>query len=1085
MKTIPFLFLFLVYGVYAGAQCDFNMEAVVIQHSDCAANGIIQVNLSGNKIDLTKIQIILTDGAQVNLVSNENNKQFTTLSGGVYTVTANIGCINSSTSVTKSTTVTINSNSSAVYASINDSRKPLTCNEVNTGMISIYIYNGKAPYTVEVSAPAGYSGQTEFTQIASGTFTLDNLPAGNYSFSITDACSYNILRSFDLQPVSNFPTNFFSDHALIELPPNNCDEVKFSISGMPAEWAYYVNNGYYEVSFSVNGNDLGWMPIQSEYKITLPYKIKEMRDNKYTIKVKIRLKGYCSALVEEIDEIYIPDSSIYDYWAGIDCKNVKYFFKVNNICYSYKWEIYEKGTNVLVKSGAVSEEIITEVIIDLNKDYTIIFADNDDFQISKDIRMTQEDLYFLENDTHFCLPDTFTMLSQIGIRGTKIPAGTRIKQISGPTVINSDVTTDEELEQYYPFSKDYKKAEYARIEDGTYSFEITNICGDPPFVKDFTYANHTYRGFSYVTQEECDGLHVFPIGQFYSNNSPQGAYYRIATNLIGVNIDYRFHSSETDPVNKTGKSFVMSGTGRYIFEISYSDGGCPVDSIIIDYEQKDFDIEYSAVYICSSGGEPHFYLRAKNGMLPYTFELFENGVLVASNTTGNFIYGHPDNTYSVKVTDACGTNSSVDLQIFDFLTDAIISGTDKACLGGTLSLSCLSLGASSFQWTGPAGFSSNEQNVFIENITPDNLGTYSVSIQPYGCFVPITQSFDVSIYNTPSVPSAPDILMFCENGDNTLPVIETLPEHSLVWYAGDGITECLAPNLNTSTAHIEIYYIAQKYDVLGCVGDKHKITFIVNPLPSSEIDASIPKVCSGASPLVEIQNSIQDYIYDVYADMEKNNRLATMTGMKDNLISETLPVTIAQDTTYYITVTDINGCVSQLPMAVNASVVELYILPEYLPPYRIGVEYEYNLTTNAEAPDFGVSAGQLPTGLTLYPSGLLSGIPSENNDVYAMFTAKVEDVNRCTASRDYKFERITFIPQVFTPDNDGINDIFMPNSQVIIYDRFGIVVYEGSDGWDGTYKGKNLLSDIYFYKLFYKENNITKMKTGYIGLIRK
>jgi gliding motility-associated-like protein len=205
----------------------------------------------------------------------------------------------------------------------------------------------------------------------------------------------------------------------------------------------------------------------------------------------------------------------------------------------------------------------------------------------------------------------------------------------------------------------------------------------------------------------------------------------------------------------------------------------------------------------------------------------------------------------------------------------------------------------------------------------------------------------------------------------------------------------------------------------------------------------------------------------------------------DSDISEILPLTINRNTTFHISTTDDDGCVSQSSLDVNVNVIELYILPEHLPSYLVEMKYEQNLTTNAELPDFSITERQLPNGLTLNSTGLLSGIASVDNKASSVFMVKVEDVNGCTAFREYSFESIALIPKVFTPDNDGINDVFMPGKNVVIFDRPGVIIFEGSNGWDGAYKGKNAHPDIYFYKLSYMENDVLKIKTGYIGIIRR
>ena len=65
-----------------------------------------------------------------------------------------------------------------------------------------------------------------------------------------------------------------------------------------------------------------------------------------------------------------------------------------------------------------------------------------------------------------------------------------------------------------------------------------------------------------------------------------------------------------------------------------------------------------------------------------------------------------------------------------------------------------------------------------------------------------------------------------------------------------------------------------------------------------------------------------------------------------------------------------------------------------------------------------------------------------------------------------------FIPNAFSPNGDGINDIFLVRSEslksgkLILFDRFGNKVFESSDlkmGWNGIYKGEKAAQDVYGY----------------------
>jgi len=91
----------------------------------------------------------------------------------------------------------------------------------------------------------------------------------------------------------------------------------------------------------------------------------------------------------------------------------------------------------------------------------------------------------------------------------------------------------------------------------------------------------------------------------------------------------------------------------------------------------------------------------------------------------------------------------------------------------------------------------------------------------------------------------------------------------------------------------------------------------------------------------------------------------------------------------------------------------------------------------------------------------------------------------CTNTLSKTIEIMPFIPNVFSPNGDGVNDIFMEGFDVQIVDRNGMLVYKGKDGWDGTYNGRTVDSDTYFYLVNYLDKNKkVQTKKGYITLVR-
>ncbi len=91
-----------------------------------------------------------------------------------------------------------------------------------------------------------------------------------------------------------------------------------------------------------------------------------------------------------------------------------------------------------------------------------------------------------------------------------------------------------------------------------------------------------------------------------------------------------------------------------------------------------------------------------------------------------------------------------------------------------------------------------------------------------------------------------------------------------------------------------------------------------------------------------------------------------------------------------------------------------------------------------------------------------------------------------------------FIPNTFTPNEDGLNDVFMPKGMGIdaaqfvfyVYDRWGNLIFESDDptiGWDGRANGGNEIAqqDTYVWKIALKDELGLKHRfTGHINLIR-
>ena len=131
--------------------------------------------------------------------------------------------------------------------------------------------------------------------------------------------------------------------------------------------------------------------------------------------------------------------------------------------------------------------------------------------------------------------------------------------------------------------------------------------------------------------------------------------------------------------------------------------------------------------------------------------------------------------------------------------------------------------------------------------------------------------------------------------------------------------------------------------------------------------------------------------------------------------------------------------------------------------------------------------------------------PYANPKFNTTYQVTVTDANNCTISRLITLITLCnnknfFIPNTFSPNRDGNNDIFYPRGTGIdriqamrIFNRWGEPVFEKrffpandpGSGWDGTYKGKPASTDTYIYMIdIICENATIITYKGNVTLIR-
>jgi gliding motility-associated-like protein len=198
---------------------------------------------------------------------------------------------------------------------------------------------------------------------------------------------------------------------------------------------------------------------------------------------------------------------------------------------------------------------------------------------------------------------------------------------------------------------------------------------------------------------------------------------------------------------------------------------------------------------------------------------------------------------------------------------------------------------------------------------------------------------------------------------------------------------------------------------------------------------------------------------------------------------------------YFVVRTDEFGCKDTAELKVQFRLPPPITINGGLDTLIVPYDLEANLVatggtqTYSWSPSWAVSNPNIANPL-IQPkqSGLyfVYGVDSMSCEGYDSIYVKVDDANPVV------------MPNAFTPNGDGDNDLFKPWSQRAnlfeevqefqVMNRWGQQVYNGdsqSPGWDGTFKGSNCEMDTYYYTIIlaYPNGSVKKLK-GEVVLIR-
>lgn len=352
-----------------------------------------------------------------------------------------------------------------------------------------------------------------------------------------------------------------------------------------------------------------------------------------------------------------------------------------------------------------------------------------------------------------------------------------------------------------------------------------------------------------------------------------------------------------------------------------------------------------------------------------------------------------------------------------------------------------------------------------DKITVSGLGAGAYSIRFFRGECQFTEEMTFTIGITGNIPLVQinEVGSFCDESTYTIkPTIVSNPGVSKYEWTLDNIV------VGTSKDLSHKFIIGEnnrslKLEVTNRCGSavSNSVLVQVNPRPTAILETSKNYLCKNQETQVSITLKGE-------APFEYTLPDGTQKTLADVLIQEVVIPT--QDTIFTLKTLKDANCKAIISKDVNTAETKIYPEPEYdmtitIPEPMVSGRYvvvnategfvDYSLFINdekipAKGPNNLFWSKKFPYGIS-------------NND----FRMELTDKNGCQWTlEETKIIESTTFPNIFTPNGDGVNDVFLADYDLKVYDRQGTLMYEGTDGWDGTHIGLKANPGVYLYTVF-------------------
>ena len=483
---------------------------------------------------------------------------------------------------------------------------------------------------------------------------------------------------------------------------------------------------------------------------------------------------------------------------------------------------------------------------------------------------------------------------------------------------------------------------------------------------------------------------------------------------------------------------------------------------------------------CFNNNNGIIQIQGIGGTPPYEYQC--NAIL---NTTGLFD-NLPIANYALSIIDDNGCIATNAASITGPLQPIQNNFTSiqPTCFGYTDG----SISANVLGGTPPYSYSWNTAPL-LNNPDIFNIGTgnYILTVTDFnGCVdqfdYQLTQPLSLSLTGITSKE-------ICNGVDIDLNAIQqnAIPPYTITWT--NSINAITWPNNSNVTPPSNIVYVATLVDNNGCTTN-HSLTVVVRALPDPSFIESDITGCNPTCIDFSIVNPNPSNAYEwVVAGIPHNTTNFTHCYPIEGVYStKVIATTIygCQDSLIKPNHITINKTPSANFTITSGQLVTDISEPEYtfLNISDAGDEYYWDFGDNTNTSDQHTQHRYGPPGeycisLTT-TANYASGIPQ-----------CIDNHEKCITINPLS---ILYVPSAFTPNDDGVNDVFALQGQLVgdmelsVYNRSGILIFKSNSldvSWDGTYVGNRVPEGVYAYVLRYRNvNKLPHQESGVVTLIR-